>query len=157
MMVDLDEEFAVLNAFADLAQPLEAGAVGGNDAIKMAIAPGWLQKFFRVQKSQLVGKRILVPADHLLALVFQGHGQCEFGADAIAVGPDMAGDADGLAVPNAREDAFDDFRRRPHSGGDVLSISSMILSTRLPRSMESSTTKRNCGVYLSTTERPTSV
>ena len=144
-MVDVDEELAVLNAFADFAQPLEAGAVGGDDAVELLAASGFLQKSVGIQKAQLVGKRSSFQQATFLPWFLQGEGQAELGADAIAIGPDMADDANGLAVANAVENAIDDFRAGIScAGGDqeFFSSSSMISSTRLPRSTESSMTKR---------------
>ena len=35
VMIDIDQQISVLNAFADLPQPLETGAIGGNDAVEL--------------------------------------------------------------------------------------------------------------------------
>src|SRR5213594_1230072 len=148
VMVDIDEDLPVLDALPGLAEPLEAGAIRGNHAVECATWLRGVEEAVRVEEGQLAGHRILVPNGDGLAGVLEGEGQAELGTDAIPIGPDVADDADGVAVANRLHDSLDDAL---HSGSEVFSSSSMILRTRLPRATDSSTTKRSCGVYFRTT------
>src|SRR6266571_6517371 len=151
VMVDVDEPLSVLNVIPRFAEPLEAGAIGGNHAVKSASGPGRLIYLLRVQKGQLGWQGVLVPANDFFALVLQGQRQAQLRTNAVPVRPDVADDTDGMTLANPVEDALDDARL--HSTGDMdFSSSAMMASTRLPRTTESSTTKRSCGVYLRMTD-----
>src|SRR5262249_34341334 len=90
----------------------------------------------------------LVPDGDFLAGVVEGEGQPELGADAIAIGPNVADDADRFAVANRLHDSPNDAL---HSETGDFSSSSIIWRTRLPRATDSSTTNRSWGVYFRTT------
>src|SRR6266705_471652 len=80
--------------------------------------------------------------------------QAQFRTNAVPVRPHVADDTDGLTLANPVEDALDDARL--HSTGEMdFSSSAMMARTRLPRTTESSTTKRSCGVYLRMTDLAT--
>src|ERR1051326_7243880 len=155
MMIDIDEPFAVLHAFADLPHPFEAGRIRGEDAVESMAGRRRSDEFAGIEEGEFLGKRILVPADDLFALGLQSQSEGELRPDAIAVGADVAGDTQGPAGADGFEDAVNDPGMVLHEGDRERSISSMISSTRLPRATESSRTKRRRGVYLSTTARPT--
>src|SRR5712692_6692299 len=151
VVIDVDKQLSVLNVFPRLAEPLEAGAIRGNHTVKFASGPGRLINLVRVQKGQLGRQRVLVPANDLLFLVLQGQRQAQLRTNAVPVRPHVADDTEGLALANPVEDALDDARL--HSTGEMdFSSSAMMASTRLPRTIESSTTKRSCGVYLRMTD-----
>src|SRR5438309_1761983 len=97
VMVDVDEKLSLLNTFAHFAQSLVTGAVGGHNAIKLMVAPRNLQRVLAIQKSELGWKHVFIPADDFLSLVFQGQSQSQLRSDAITIGTDMSGDANGLA------------------------------------------------------------
>ena len=155
MVVDVDEQVPVLNAFADFAESLETGGVGGNHAIEVLAGGGWLHQAFGVRKGEFLRHAVFVPADYFFALGLERQGKAKLRSDAIAVGTDVARDADGFAAADLLQDAVNDLGMGFHEGGRARSSSSRICSTRLPRSTESSSTKRSLGVYLSTTARPT--
>jgi hypothetical protein len=110
VVVNVDENFPLRNASAGLAQPLEAGAVYGNDTIEFETTPRLLEQSVGVQKFVFLRDRVLVPANDFFAFVLQRQRQPELRADAIAIGPDMADDADGFAPANGVENAVNDFR-----------------------------------------------
>ena len=103
------------DALADRAQALEAGAVGGDHAVEFQAALRLLEQAVGVEKLVFLRDGILVPADDLLAFVLQRQRQAELRADAIAVRPDVADDAKGLALADGVEDAVNDFRMTFHS------------------------------------------
>src|ERR1051325_1679373 len=145
VVIDIDEQFSRADVPRDLAKALEAGAVGGDDAVELA-SPLWrAENLLRIQEGALARDGMLVPAGARFAFILEGVSQAELRADAIAIGTDVADDAEGGTAANPVEDAPDDFRF--HVAGPDFSSSSMMASTRLPRSMESSTMKRRCGTY----------
>ena len=97
-MVNVDEHFPVGDALAGLAQPLEARAVGGDDAVEFLAALRLLKQAVGIEKFVFLRNGILVPADDFFAFVSQRQRQAELRADAIAVRPDVADDAKGFAV-----------------------------------------------------------
>src|SRR5262245_6475784 len=156
VVVNVDQQFPVLNAFAHFAQPLETRAVCGNHAVEPQSRGRGLKQLVRVEKGEFLRHVVFVPTDDLLALFPQREGKAQLRTDAVSIRPDVTGDTKGPAAADSFEDAVDDLGVGFHEGGRVRSSSSRICSTRLPRSMESSRTKRSFGVYLSTTARPRS-
>jgi hypothetical protein len=57
---------------------------------------------------------IFIPTGNFFAFVLQSQREAELGADAIAVGPNMADDANGFAFANDFENAVNDFWIRLH-------------------------------------------
>src|SRR6266516_543688 len=155
VVIDVDERLSVCDAVARYAQALEAGTVGGHDAIELAARVGQFEEFLRVEEGQFRGDGMFVPTNHVLAFVLQSQRQAELGADAIAIGPDVADDTDRVTFPDGLGDLQDDAGRL-HASDAGRSNSSMSCKTRLPRSKESSTTKRRWGMYLRITALATS-
>ena len=150
VVVDVDKKLTVLDAFTDRAKPFKAGAVRRNHAIEPPSRFGRLEQMVGFQKAKFARERVLVLADDFLALMLQGHRQAKLRADAIAVRPDVSDHTDGLAATDSLENALNNSRGL-HVAGAFRSNSAMMSSTRLPRSMESSMTKRSCGVYFKMT------
>jgi hypothetical protein len=120
-MVDIDETLAMEDARTDFAQALKTGGVGGNDAIKLQPRFRFLDDVVRVEKLVFLRDTIFVPADNFLAFVLQRESQSELGADAIAVGPDMAHNAKGFALPNILKDSVYNLRVGFHFPARLLS------------------------------------
>src|SRR5687767_11465162 len=156
MVVDVDEDFSFLDGGSTFAQTFETCAIGGDNTVKFFAAMRPRHQAVGIEKSQFVGNRILVPAGDFLSFVLEGVSNGKLGADAIAIGPDMADDAKRFVFANFLDNAADDLGGGFHSGGEGLSSSSRISSTRLPRSIESSMINLSAGVYLRTTARPRS-
>ena len=76
-MVNVDEKLALADGGTGFAEALDAGGVGGDDAIKLQAGPGFLDKFLRVKKGEFLRQPVLVPASHRLTLVAEGEGQTE--------------------------------------------------------------------------------
>ena len=160
VMVNVDENFPVGDALAGLAEPLETRAVGGDDAVEFLAALRFLKQAVGVEKFVFLRDGILVPADDFFAFVLQRQREAELRADAVAVRPDVADDAKSFVLADDFENPVNDFGIAFHdssvdglslSNGAVFSSSSMICSTRLPRTMESSKTNFSVGVYFKTT------
>src|SRR3954465_9456430 len=145
-MIDIDEELALLNGGTDGPTALEAGAIGGDNQIEFFAGLGLVEEFFGVHEGQLAGQNVLVPAGDFLALVLQGHGEAELGADAIAIGPDVAHHTNGFALADGVQNPLDQAGGFHELVGDCFSSSSIMARTLFPRATESSMTKRNCGV-----------
>ena len=159
-MVNVEELLPLGNVFAYRPESFEAGAVSGDDEIKLLTMPGFLDVAVRIEKLIFLRQGILIPADDFLALSAQGEHEAELGTGTVTVGPHVADDANGARGPDGFEDADNNLRvafhqraaGRPQGSGvcsgtgAVLSSSSMICMTRLPRTIESSTTKRSVGV-----------
>ncbi len=156
VMVDVDEAFAPGNGRPGDTQALEGGAIGGDNQIKLVAVGGLLEDVMRIQKRVFLRHHIFVPTNHVLSLLAQRQREADLGADAIAVGPDMAGDTNRLAGGYRLEDAIDDLGSGFHEEDEGFSNSSRSWRTRLPRSIDSSRIKRRCGVYLRTTALPKS-
>src|SRR5882724_8506986 len=116
VMVDIDEELAAANRVADLAETFEAGAISGDDAIKLLTGAGFLNEMAGVEKGVFMRHGIFIPAGDLFAQGLQCEGQPELRTDAIAVGADVADHADGAAGVDALEDAVNDLRVQFHQG-----------------------------------------
>jgi len=114
VVIDVDEELAVGNAGTDFPKPLEAGGVSGDDAIEFLAAFWLLERMVAVEEFIFLRVAIFVPAKNLFAFVAQGEAESKLRANAIAIRPDMAHDANGPALANAVEDAINDFRVRLH-------------------------------------------
>ena len=114
VMIDVDELFAIRDARAHGAKTLEAGAIGGDDAVKFLTAFGFLVKAVGVEKGKFLGHAVLVPHGDFFARGFQREREAELGADAIAIRPDVADDAKGLVLADFFENAVDDFRVTLH-------------------------------------------
>jgi hypothetical protein len=115
MMVDVDEHFAVGDAFAGAAQALEARTIGGDDAIEFAAAARFLEQTLRIKKSVFLRDRIFVPTNDPLAFIAQRMSEAQLRADAIAVGPDMADNADRFAPAENFENSVNDLGITFHS------------------------------------------
>ena len=114
VMIDVDELFAIRDARAHGAKTLETGAIGGDDAVKFLAAFGFLKKGIRIEEREFLRHAVFVPDGDFFALVFQREGEAELGADAIAIGPNVADDAKGLVLADFFENAVDDFRVTLH-------------------------------------------
>ena len=110
MVVDVDEQLSLFDARSDRAQALEAGAVGGDDAIELAARLWRLQQMVWVQERQLARNGILVPAEHFFVLTAERHGQAKLRPNAISIRPDMANYANTLAAANPFENALNNSR-----------------------------------------------
>src|SRR5687767_11545265 len=107
-MVNIDEELSVGDCFDRCAQPFEACAISGYYTVEFLPLLRRLNQLLRVEESQLCGQRILVPAGHVLARVYQCERQPQLRTDAISVRPHMAHDADRLARLDGFNDAIND-------------------------------------------------
>ena len=116
-MIDVDEKLALLDAGGDVAESLEAGAVGGDDEIELFATFGFRNETFAVEETEFGRNGILIPDSDAFAFSAQGESEAELGADAIAIGANVADDADGAARGDVFEDALDDLRARLHSVG----------------------------------------
>ena len=114
VMVNIDERFSSGNERAGFAEALEAGAIRGNDTVEFQTVPRLLEIAIAIEKPVFLRHPVLVPARNLFALGPQRQGQAELRADAIAVGPDMAQDANGPAGADGFEDSVNDFRVALH-------------------------------------------
>src|SRR5690348_3712775 len=163
VVVDVDETVPPGNTGPHLAQSLETGGVGRNDAVELQPRLGLLNDMIRVEEFIFLRDGVLVPAHHLLALVLERQAQAQLRTDAIAIGTDVADDAEGFAFSNLIDNSIHDGKARFHfrHGYSVVlgldfSSSSIICRTRLPRTTESSMINFRVGVYFRTTARPTS-
>ena len=73
-------------------------AIGRDDTVKLLSGPGFLHDVVGIQKGELAGHHVLVPAGDLFARVLQGQRQAQLRADAIAIGADVADDAEGAVL-----------------------------------------------------------
>src|ERR1051326_2327559 len=94
-----DTQLRLLDAVADFAQALEAGAVGGDDAFEAEPWFRFLQNLIRVEKIVFLGDTVFVPTRHFFAGVFERQGQAQLRADAISVRADMPDDAKRAVFP----------------------------------------------------------
>src|ERR1051325_3233242 len=97
-MADVHQQLPVLNTFAELAQALETGGVGGDHAIEGLAGRGGWEELLRVQKREFFRHTIFIPADDLFALFLQRERKAELRTDAVTVGSNVAGDANGPAA-----------------------------------------------------------
>jgi hypothetical protein len=77
---------------------------------------GLLKHSGRIQKFQFRRGRILIPADHLLALILQRHRQGQLRTDAVAVRPDVPDDAKRPVFAQRFQDPVNDFGVTFHTG-----------------------------------------
>ena len=111
VVVDVDERPAVGDVFLRGAQALDARGVDGDDAVKRALdRPRRLDELIRIEKPQLGGHGILIPADDLLALFEQRQREAKRRADAVTVRPHVAADGDGVALADDLEDPVNRFQ-----------------------------------------------
>ncbi len=115
VMVDVDESPALRDAFAHGAQPLEAGGIGRNHAIKFLARLGPLKPAVRIEERVFARHGILVPANDLLALRLERERQPQLRPNAIAVRPHMTHDADGVALAENFQDAVNYFETVNHA------------------------------------------
>ena len=162
-MINVDEDFAIFYVIADRAQPLVARAVGGDDAVEFFTAFRFFNQVVADEKFIFQRNGILIPDRDAFTFVAQRERKAELRADAIAVRPHMADDAKSFIFADDLKNAINDFWITFHKGssvgplstGEVFSSSSRICSTRLPRTMESSTMNFSVGVNFSTTDLAT--
>jgi hypothetical protein len=109
-MVNVDENFPVRDALADLSKALEARAIGGDDTVEFHPGLWLLKQSVRVEKFVFLRKEIFVPADDFFAFVLERQREAELRTRAIAVGPDVADDAKSFVFADDFEDAINDFR-----------------------------------------------
>src|SRR5580704_9626399 len=103
-------------------------------------------RFFK--ESKALRQTVLVPRRNFFPQMPQTQGKRELGPDRIAIRSYVAEDRD----PVCLIDCTGDFVKRGlHRSSRGFSRSCIISSTRLPRSIESSSLKLRCGVYFSTT------
>jgi hypothetical protein len=138
VVVYVDEVAVLRGGFADGAEALEAGAVGGDDEVELLAGLGLLHEAGRNHKAEFRRDGVLIPDGDLLALVLKREGEADLGADAITIRADVADDADGLRAPDGGEDFVEDVDVAGHFGGSVFSSSSRMERMRLPRSTLSS-------------------
>jgi hypothetical protein len=72
VVIDVDQELAVGNAWGDGTQALEAGRVGSDYAIEFKTCLGFLEEMIRIEKLLLLRIAVFIPADDFFALVLQG-------------------------------------------------------------------------------------
>jgi hypothetical protein len=95
-MVNVDEQFPPGDARPHpFAQALQTCGVGGDDAVELQIRFGLFDQPVQIEEAVLLRDWILVPARDLLAFAPKRERQGELRADAIAIGPDVADDAQG--------------------------------------------------------------
>src|ERR1017187_328992 len=109
-MVNVDENFPVRDALADLSQALKARAIGGDDTVEFPAGFRLLKQSGGVEKFVFLRKEILVPADDFFAFVLERQREAELRTHAIAVGPEVADDAKGFAFADDIEHPINDFR-----------------------------------------------
>ena len=109
VMINVDELLAIGDARACVAEAFEAGAIGGDDAIKFLAAFRLLKEVVGIEEGKFLGHRILVPDGDLFSLVFDREGEAELGTDAIAIRPDVAEDAESAVAADFFDDPVDDF------------------------------------------------
>ena len=143
VMINIDENSAIPDQFACGAKPLKTGAVGRNHTIERRVVFRVRQQLIRIQERQLARHWVLVPAGDLLALVPQSDREAKLRANAITVWPDVPNHANRIAGANLIQDPLNNPGRLHPSAGKLFSSSARISSTRLPRTTESSTTKRS--------------
>jgi hypothetical protein len=151
VVIDVYQHAALPDAVTNLAETLVAGGIHGHHAVELHAAARRADETAGVKERVLGRHGILVPAHHLLPQFAQGQGDGKLGADAVAIRPDVADDAEGAAAFDGLKNTLKGFGGHFHDSGSVCSSSSMISRTRFPRSIESSIWKRMWGVYFSTT------
>ena len=117
MMVDVDEESAVRDVVGDAAEAVQGGAVGRDDDIELVPRGGLAEAAVRIEEAELRRDGILIPDGDFLPGSFEREGQSKLGADAIAIGPDVADDADGARVLERGQDGFNDLWKVLHGAG----------------------------------------
>src|SRR5665213_3090809 len=120
VMVNVDENFPVADAFANLAEPLEAGAVGGDDAVEFFAALRFFNQPVAGEKFIFQRDGVLVPDGDVFAFVLQRERQSELRTDAVAVRPDMADDAKGLVFADDFENPVYDFGIIFHGSNSII-------------------------------------
>ena len=114
VVINVDENFAIADAFADLAEAVEAGAIGGDDAVEFFAVLRLVEQSFGIEKFVFLRDGVLVPDGDFFAGVAKGEGEGDLGANAIAIGAHVADDAKGAVFANDFEDAINDFWIRLH-------------------------------------------
>ena len=113
-MVDVDEQPAAGDGFANGPESLEAGAVGDDDAVEMAGPARAAQDFPGVEKSELLGHGVVIENGDFLAEVFQCESERELAADAVAIGPHVAAEGEGFPRARGLENLVQDFQASGH-------------------------------------------
>src|SRR5579884_2802486 len=109
VMVNIDEQFALADVPPSLAQAFETGRIGRNNAIEF-LARFWpLHKFIGIEKCQLIGHRVLIPAGDFFALIAQRKRHCQLRANAITIRSDVPDHAKGAVSVDSFKDAVNDF------------------------------------------------
>ena len=83
-------------------------SVGRDYAVEVQSLFRFLQDAVRIEELVFLRHDVLVPANDFFAFIAQRQGEAKLGADAIAIGPNVADDAKGATVANAVEDAIDE-------------------------------------------------
>src|SRR5688572_5502026 len=109
-MVNVDERLAAGDERTHSAESLETGAVGGDDAVKFHPRFWLLDDTVPIEEAVFLWDQVLIPADGFFALIAEREGQTQLRADAVAVGPDVADDANRATFANGVENALDYFR-----------------------------------------------
>ena len=108
MMINIDKQLALLDAFDRCAQPFQARAIRRDDAIKLLPLFWSSNNLFRVEERELCGHWILVPARYFLPCIHQREGQAKLRADTITIGPHMANNADRFDAFQGLDNAVND-------------------------------------------------
>jgi len=108
-MVDVDELLAVHHAGADGPEAFKAGAIGRDDTVEFVAVLRFLEKGIGIEEREFLRHAVFIPDGDFFALVFERERKPELGADAIAIGPDVADDAEGFMLADFFDDPVDDF------------------------------------------------
>ena len=117
VMVYVDQQLSSSNATPDFPQAFETGRVRSDYAIELLAWLGLLEQVVGVEEFIFLRNGIFVPANRLLALIAQGQGDTQLGADAVAIRADMANHAKGAATAQFLDDFIDDFGMGLHGKG----------------------------------------
>src|SRR5262249_54867240 len=149
VVININPGIAMADRAKGATQALPACRIKRNDHVKVlrfARRRGNEVRLF--QKAKASRQSLFVPGYHSFAKLLDAERQGKLRADRITIRPDMTENRKLIR----RADCSGDFtKRNVHQSSLDLSRSCMISSTRLPRSMESSSLKLRWGVYFKTT------
>ena len=114
-MVNIDEFPALSDMLRHATQTLEARTIGCDHDIEAFSSDRFSHPLFRVEKPQFVRDRIFIPYRDVLPFTFQGQGESELAADAIAIGPYMSHHTDRPCLVQRRNDLLYNFWAILHS------------------------------------------
>jgi hypothetical protein len=108
-MVNVDENFPMADAPADLAQTLETRAVGGDDAVEFHAAFRLLEQSILTEEFVFLREWIFIPAKNLFAFALERQCKTELRADTIPIGPDVSKNANRFAFADDVKNPINDF------------------------------------------------